>query len=118
LVGWNIAQELDPETNEGGAVLAIEPGGTGVNVQVRNNGASGLRVQIQTDDLGTESWCLNIVGDGGDYPWSAFRKQCWVTTGEVYDGVTPIAQIAVQTFNGSDTMPSAFDYCVLHIGPY
>src|SRR5690606_38864406 len=54
LVGWNIAQEVDPETQEGGAVLSIAPGSTGVNVKVLNNGGSGLRVQIQTDDTGVE----------------------------------------------------------------
>lgn len=118
LVGWNIAQELDPETMMGGDVNAIAPGSTGVNVKVRNNGGSGLRVQIQSDEDATESWCLNITGDDVDYPWSAFKKECWTSGGEVYDPATPIAQIAVQTYNGSDTMPTAFDYCVIHIGPY
>jgi hypothetical protein len=117
LVGWNIAQEIDPDTQMGGAVLSIAPGSTGVNVQVKNNGGSGLRVQIQTDDTGVESWCVEVPPAGGNILWSEFRKQCWTATGEAYDGVTPIAQVAIQTYSGSDTLPTQFDYCVLHVGP-
>ncbi len=117
LVGWNIAQEIDPDTFEGGAVNAIAPGGTGVSVQVVNNGGSGLRVQIQSDDQATESWCAPVPAAGGVIPWSSFTKECWAPGGEAYDGVTPIAQVAVQTYAGSDTQPTVFDYCVLHLGP-
>ncbi len=117
LVGWNIAQDIDPETFEGGAVNSISPGGTGVEVQVINNGGSGLRVQIQTDEDATEFWCAPVPPAGGVIPWSDFKKECWTTGGAAYDGVQPIAQVAVQTYAGSETLPTNFDYCVLHLGP-
>lgn len=37
--------------------------------------------------------------------------------GEVYDGVTPIAVVALQTFATGDTLPTSFDFCVLEFGP-
>ncbi len=117
LVGWNIAQDIDPETFEGGPVNAISPGGTGVEVAVINYGGSGLRVQIQTDENATESWCASVPPAGGTIPWSDFRKECWTTGGEIYDGVTPISMVGVMTYAGSDTLPTAFDFCVLHLGP-
>lgn len=117
LVGWNIAQEIDPETFMGGAVNSIAPGGTGVEVQVINNGGSGLRVQIQTDDMATESWCAPVPPAGGVIPWGDFKKECWTTGGAAYDGQQPIAQVAVQTYAGSNTTPTSFDYCVIHLGP-
>jgi hypothetical protein len=118
LVGWNIAQVIDEETGEGGEVQAIAPGGTGVVVDVANLGGSGLRVQIQTDDLGTQSWCAPVPdGGAGVIAWEDFRTECWTTTGEAYDGTTPIAQVAVQTYAASDTTPTEFEYCVLDLGP-
>jgi hypothetical protein len=65
----------------------------------------------------TAFWCADVPPAGGVIPWSTFRTTCWNTTGTPYDPSTPIAQIAVQTYNPSDTMPTAFDFCVLHLGP-
>jgi hypothetical protein len=118
LVGWNIAQEIDEETLDGGAVNAIVPGGTGVAYDLVNLGGSGLRIQIQADDMGLESWCAPVPPTNpGVIPWGDFRKSCWTQGGEVYDPNTPLAQIAVQTYSGSDTLPTAFEYCVIHLGP-
>lgn len=117
MLGWNIAQEIDPETFEGGAVNAVSPGGVGVEVRTINNGGSGLRVVIQTDESGSESWCAPVPPAGGVIPWSDFRKECWTIGGESYDGVTPISLVGVLTYAGSDTLPTNFDYCVLHLGP-
>jgi hypothetical protein len=118
LIGWNIAQDLDPETLEGGEVRAISPGGAGVNVRVANNAISGLRLQIQTDANASESWCAALPPSGGLVPWSHFTKECWVPGGEVYDGVTPIAVVALVTFASSETVPTLFDFCVLELGPF
>lgn len=120
MIGWNIAQVIDPETFQGLTPLAMSPGGEGVEVQVLNNAGSGLRVVLHSDEAATESWCAPIPPAGGVIPWADFRKECWVTGGagdEVYDGVTPISMVGVLTFSGSDTMPTPFDYCVLHLGP-
>lgn len=118
LVGWNIAQEIDEETLVGGAVSAIVPGGTGVAYNVVNLGTSGLRIQIQADDMGAESWCAPLPDENpGVIPWGDFKKSCWTTGGEVYDPSTPLAQIAVQTYSFSDTQPTGFEYCVIHLGP-
>lgn len=117
LVGWNIAQEIDPETSMGLAVNSIVPGGAGVNVQVVNPGLSPLRVQIQSDMDATEFWCATAPAAGGVIPWSSFTKECWSMGGEPYDPTQPIAQIAVQTYNPSDSVPQPFEFCVVHIGP-
>lgn len=117
MIGWNIAQDIDPDTLEGGEVRAISPGGAGVNVRVANHVFSALRIQIQTDSSASESWCAPLPPAGGLVPWSYFTKECWVPGGEVYDGVTPIATIAVQTFSTSDTVPTSFDFCILELGP-
>lgn len=117
MIGWNIGQDIDPETFQGLTPTAIAPGGIGVEVQVLNPGASGLRVELLSDDLGTESWCAHVPGAGGVIPWSAFSKECWAAGGEPYDRVTPITVVGVLTYAGSDTLPTAFDYCVLHLGP-
>ncbi len=118
LVGWNIAQEIDEETMEGGAVNAIVPGGSGVAYDVVNLGSSGLRIQIQADDMGVESWCAPVPNQSpGVIPWEDFRKECWTDGGATYDPSTPLAQIAVQTYAGSETLPTAFEYCVIHLGP-
>lgn len=118
LTGWNIAQETDEETLDGGAVRAIVPGGAGVAYDIVNLGGSGLRIQIQADDMGVESWCAPVPPTNpGIIPWGDFRKSCWEKDGEVYDPSLPLAQIAVQTYSGSDTIPTVFDYCVIHLGP-
>lgn len=119
LVGWNIAQDVDPDTFVGGTVNAISPGGLGVDVKVVNNEGTPLRVQIQSDDKGTESWCTDLPSSGeGQIPWSSFKKQCWKDGGETYDGSTPIAQVAVQVPAASNTSSTPFDYCVTHLGSY
>lgn len=118
LVGWNIAQEIDEETLDGGAVNAISPGGSGVAYDIVNLGTSGLRIQIQADDMGVERWCAKVPSTNpGVIPWEDFRKECWNTEGAAYDPSTPLAQIGVQTFAASETLPTEFNYCVIHLGP-
>lgn len=118
LVGWNIAQEIDEETQKGGAVNAIVPGGTGVAYDIANLGSSGLRIQIQADDMGADSWCAPVPNENpGVIPWEDFRKECWTMGGATYDPSTPLAQVAVQTYADSESQPTAFNYCVINLGP-
>lgn len=114
MVGWNIAQDVDPVTFEGGVVNSIVPDSSGVEVNVVNNSSASLRIQIQSDENGTESWCADLKN--GKLLWSDFKKECWGQGGEVYSG-TPIAQIAVQVPAGSNTSDTPFDFCVIHLGP-
>ena len=117
LVGWSIAQDIDPETHLGGNLHAISPGGTGVHVEVHNNLGSQLRVQIQADPSASEFWCAPVPFSGeGNIPWSDFHKECWTTGGEPYDGVTPIVQISVQV--PSSGFEDSFDLCVVDISSY
>lgn len=118
-VGFNIAQDVDPETLEGGEVRAISPGGDGVRVEVENFGGSSLRVQIQADLEANEFWCAPLPLSGsGVLRWEDFRKECWLPGGEQYDGVTPIVQIVVQSYATSDSQPTLFHYCLIDIAPY
>lgn len=118
-VGWNIAQDVDPETFEGGDIHAISPGADGVRVETANLAGSGLRVQIQTDPEASEFWCAPMPASGsGVLLWEDFTKECWVPGGEPYDGVSPISQIAVQSYAGSGTLPTPFHYCLIDIAPY
>ena len=121
MIGWNIAQEIDPETMMGGAEMEILPGGTGVDYNVTNAEGSNLRIQIQDNSgLDTNRWCADIPGGmgSGTIPWSDFRTECWVTTGTVYDPMAnPISQVAVQVPASSNMSQTLFDYCVIHLGP-
>lgn len=117
MVGWNIAQDIDPITLEGKALHAIAPGGVGVRVEVNNIAGSKLRIQLNADDEGGESWCAPAPESGkGVIPWESFHKECWMTGGEAYDPRTPIMQVAVQAFAMTETAPTEFEYCVIDLG--
>ena len=68
-------------------VQTITPSLDGVVVQVKNNGASPLRLQIQALDGDTNDqarWCVVLSGSGGFIPWSQFNTACWDGSGTAY----------------------------------
>lgn len=122
IIGFNIAQEIDPETLIGGVELEIAPSGTGVSVDVINNAGSSLRVQIQ-NNLGT-FWCAAVPASGtGLIPWSSFNTQCWTdefgmsNTGAFYGG-EPISQVMVQAPSNSNLTQTPFDFCIISLDTY
>lgn len=122
IIGFNIAQEVDPETLAGGLELEIAPSGTGVSVDVVNRGGSSLRVQIQNNS-GT-FWCAAVPGSGtGLIPWGSFNTQCWTdefgmsNTGAFYAG-EPISQVMVQAPSSSNLTQTPFDFCVISLDTY
>ncbi len=113
LIGFSIAQSIDPETLAGGDANEIVPGGTGVRVSVQNYAGSQLRVQIQ-DNSGT-SWCAPVPVTGtGTIPWSSFNTMCWDGTGATYVG-QPISQVMVQAPASSNLSPTAYDFCIISL---
>ena len=80
LVGWNIAQEIDPETMMGGAEMEILPGGTGIKYNIVNNEGGDLRIQIQDNsDTSAGRWCAAVPGGtgSGTIAWGDFATECW-----------------------------------------
>lgn len=121
IVGFNISQEIDPETLVGGAELEIAPGGTGVSVNVVNLAGTSLRIQIQNNS-GT-FWCAPAPASSGLVPWSSFNTQCWTNefgmsnTGTYYAG-QPISQVMVQAPSASNVSQTPFEFCVISLDTY
>src|SRR5690606_18020678 len=95
-VGWNIAEELHPETFEGVEIQSVPPGGTGLQVKVVNNAGTHLTALLRTDDFGSKRFCAPIPESGeAIIPWGDFTMQgCGAMSGpegvggagpEVYD---------------------------------
>ncbi len=117
MVGFNLAQEVEPVTLVAGEALPTLPGGQGIQIEVVNNTNSLLRIALNSDEAGTEQWCALAPASGsGMIPWGDFRKECWASGGAVYDPTQPITQVYVQV--PSQGAPHNFDYCVVHLGYY
>ncbi len=116
VVGWNIAQEVDPETLEGGNLGEITPGGTGLDYEVVNLSDSAMMIQLAPQDSG-ESWCALIDESMGSISWSDFRQQCWsLDPGPVYQpAYDKIAQIFVVVRGESASASAPFEFCVVHL---
>lgn len=83
---------------------SVAPGGTGVAYDIQNEGGAGLRIFLFTDEAATTAWCADVPSNGGSgvIPWGDFTESCWEAGGAAYDGTTPIAQVAVQTYASND----------------
>ncbi len=115
IIGFNIAQEIDPETMAGGDPVEIAPGGTGVQVKIVNN-VAGTQMRVQLQDNALTSWCAPIPAAGeGIITWDQFNTTCWNGMGSGYDPTTPISQVMVQAVSGSDMVPTAFDFCIVNL---
>jgi slime mold repeat-containing protein len=115
MVGFNI--------NQGdGANLPAENitlGGDGINLSLVNEKASSLRIQIQSapDAAGNmSSWCVEVQGSGGFYPWSQFNTQCWSPEEGVAYGGEPVNVIAI-TVVGNNVEDREFAFCLNKITP-
>jgi hypothetical protein len=133
-LGWNIAQEIDPETNEPGQINSIVPGWSGVDVEIQNSAATPLLVMLTEAEDGGRRFCARLDESGrGRIAWGEFSTDCGelnfsglggaggvgnAPPGEAYDPETPIAQILIVAAGPSETQPTAFDFCVMSIASY
>ena len=108
MLGVNLNQEQTTDA----PVMTATPMKTGLMVDIKNNGGSPLRVQVQTPNGGTnadERWCAPFQGSGF-IPWKAFNTKCWDGSGKAY-AMEPIAT-ALVIVPGDDTDPIKFDFCL------
>jgi hypothetical protein len=115
MLGVNVAQPVATGATSP-AVGSVPPSGTGLTVNVKNNGTSSLRVQIQAtggDKDATKRWCAPLSGNTTTVPWTTFSTQCWsgATNPVPYDGVTPLESILILV-PGAKTAATAFDFCL------
>lgn len=115
MVGFNINQSdaaSSPAEN-------ITVGGDGINLSLVNETSSAMRLQIQSapDAAGTmKSWCVELQGSGGFYPWSQFNTQCWDPATGVAYAQEPINVVAL-TVVGDDIADREFSFCLNKITP-
>lgn len=86
------------------------PTKAGLLIDVTNTAASPLRLQIAGVEPG-DTWCVELYGGGGFYPWSSFKSQCWTTGGSAYDGKQGITALSLLV-PGNATQPVSFDFCL------
>lgn len=117
IFGFNINQE----NGAGTEAVAITPGGTGLNVSINDKTGTLIRIQLQTpeDAEGNmQSWCVELDGAGGYFPWDQFNTECWNPEGETampYTG-EPINVISVMVA-GHNVKDRDFDFCFNQFAP-
>jgi hypothetical protein len=108
LIGVNLNQPMGM-----GSAMPIVPTKAGLYVQVKNNGASTLRVQIQGPNGAMDAndrWCAPITGTSAFVPWAMFNTTCWDNMGAAYANQPIVA--AMVLVPGGMTDPVKFDYCI------
>ena len=115
MLGVNLNQA---EAAEGGAptdVLEILPTGTGVVINITNNGTSPVRLQLQAADGDTNPahrWCAELSGGAQTLLWSDFNTECWtLVSGSDYDGTVALTSAAL-VIPGDQSAAVPFDVCL------
>lgn len=132
-VGWNIAQEIDPETMEAGAALAIEPVGERLAVKIEDHVGTPLVVMLREQESGGRRWCAAFSPPVQEIPWEDFSTDCGSLADpqsgeegagpsgdaqvEPYEPTIPIAQILIVVPAQSESVPTSFDFCLLDLSP-
>lgn len=115
MLGFNINQIDGANTPAENTTL----GGEGINLSLVNQSSSSLRIQIQdapAADGSIRTWCVEVQGSGGFYPWSQFNTQCWAPEeGQAYNG-EPVNVVAV-TVVGHNAEDREFAFCLNKITP-
>ena len=113
MLGFNINQV------DGQAAENTTLGGAGINLSLVNEKASALRIQIQSApaaDGSINTWCVEVVGSGGFYPWTQFNTACWAPEeGVIYNG-EPVNVVAL-TVSGNNVEDQQFAFCLNKITP-
>jgi len=117
MLGLNINQDNNANTDAENLTL----GGAGINVAIENKKHSLIRIQLQDapDDAGEmNTWCIELDGVGGFFPWTDFNTECWNTEGEnaqFYAG-EPVNVVAVMVA-GHNVKDRAFEFCLRQLSP-
>jgi hypothetical protein len=115
MVGFNINQVNGSGTPAENTTL----GGAGVNLSVVNETSSAMRIQIQSApnaDGSINTWCVEVEGSGGFYPWNRFNTACWAPAeGVIYNG-EPVNVVAI-TVSGHNVDDLPFAFCLNKITP-
>lgn len=111
MAGFNLRQV----PGDGTEAVNVVPEGDGLNISVTNNNGALLRVQIQNADQ-SASWCVEVDGSGGFYPWSQFNTTCWAPDDGTAYAMEPVNVVAVMVAS-SDTEDRSFDFCVNQLSP-
>jgi hypothetical protein len=111
MIGWNISQEQgdNPPT---GTVAPQNYAEGGIFVSLSNPADTPLRIQIEgAAGWPTESWCAPITAGTNIFvPWTAFKTECWASTGTVQYTGTPIKNIIIMVPGA--LAPRDFNFCV------
>jgi parallel beta-helix repeat protein len=115
MVGFNINQVSGSGTPADNLTL----GGSGINLSLVNESSSAMRIQIQSapDASGAiQTWCVEIEGSGGYYPWGQFNTACWAPAEGVAYNREPVSVVAL-TVSGNNTEDRPFSFCLNKITP-
>lgn len=93
--------------------LLRAPSRDGVQVEVKNNAGSPIRVQVAAQD-GTSNadahWCAVVNGSGGFIPWTAFNTACWDGSGKPYKHEHITVAMLLVPGNARSAVP--YDFCL------
>lgn len=111
MFGWNInqVQGVNPPVS---TVAPANFAQGGIFVSITNPGNTPLRIQIEgAAGYPTEAWCAPITAGTNIFvPWTAFKTQCWSSTGTVAYTGTPLKSIEIMV-PGTTSLRS-FNFCV------
>lgn len=101
------------EAEDGTTASPVTVSGTGIEVDIDNNGGSQLQVVLTGDDP-SDTWCAYTT-TGGVIPWSGFSRECWSPGSAAY-ALEPLTQVLVLIpTNGVSDLP--FDFCLNDLQP-
>lgn len=109
MLGMNVHQAERTDA----APLTLVPTLDGVQVDVKNNAGSQLRVQVAGPDGTTDAdarWCAAVNGAGGFIPWTAFNTACWDGSGKAYKRQPISVAMLLVPGNAQGAVP--YDFCL------
>lgn len=113
ILGLNLSQPIE---GGDGNVGVWYPWGSGIAYDIANAGGSTLRIQIQGEEgYPSQAWCADVTEGSGMVYWWDFNTHCWDSSGDWYDGVTPL-QTAMILVPGDATSETPFDFCANCLG--
>jgi hypothetical protein len=113
MIGLNLNQPKG-DNPAMGTVVATDDG---MLIDVTNNTAAALRVQIQMADGATNAdhrWCAPLSNGQSFVPWDAFTTTCWNATGTAYAGQALVSAMVIVPGGAS---ARAFDFCINSMVP-
>lgn len=109
MLGMNVNQAQRTDA----APLVLRPSLDGLQVEVKNNAGSPLRVQVAGQEGTTNPdarWCAMVNGSGGFIPWTAFNTACWDGSGKAYKQQQISVAMLLVPGNAQAAVP--YDFCL------